>query len=234
MTGISKNNDLEQPQSAEPPGIIFDLDGTLLDTLADLTSAVNHAIEAIHHDPWPASAVRLMIGEGLPVMIRRAAETDDPDVVARVMKRFRAYYGAHDLDQTKPYPGAIEMLDQLVQRGVPLAVLSNKPDDCTRHLCEELLGRFPFAHVEGHRPDAPLKPDPTRALAICEILGRPPSRVYFVGDSPVDVETGRRGGMVPIAASWGYRDRPLLQAAKPLRIIDDPSELPAVLVSATA
>jgi phosphoglycolate phosphatase len=226
MTGINKANETSQPRPVEPPGVIFDLDGTLLDTLADLTSAVNHAIEAINHEPWPASAVRLMIGDGLPVMIRRAAETEDPDAVAGMTKRFRAYYNEHDLDQTKPYPGVVEMLDQLVQRGIPMAVLSNKPDDCTRHLCEKLLGHFSFAHVEGQLVDGSLKPDPTRALAICEILGRPPNRVYFVGDSPVDVETGRRGGMLPIAASWGYRDRPLLLAAKPLRLINDPSELP--------
>jgi phosphoglycolate phosphatase len=208
-----------------PHGLILDLDGTLVDTLDDVTSAVNHAVAEHRTMPWTRDDVRLMVGGGLSELLRRAGGVVEAEHEDTLVARFREYYSEHYLDRSVLYPGWAEVLDELDRRRVPMAVLSNKPDDFTRRICDRLLDRWRFVHVEGQRPGAPVKPDPTRALAMAALLDRPPDRVLFLGDAPSDVETARRAGMVAVAAAWGFRSRSELEAAHPEVILDTPGDL---------
>jgi phosphoglycolate phosphatase len=206
-------------------GVIFDLDGTLTDTLDDLARAVNHAVRDTRDTPWTREQIRPLIGEGLTTLIARASCVDDETRVARMVDSFRAYYSDHLLDATRLYSGVAELLDALAAKPVPLAVLSNKPDDFTRRIVEALLGRVPFVCVRGMTESTPRKPDPTSALGICRRMELPPERVLFVGDSAIDVETGRRAGMRCVAVTWGFRERAELTAARPDFVIDHPAQL---------
>ena len=213
---------LEKPDQA---GVIFDLDGTLVDTLADLTCAVNHAVRDGVRHPWTQEQVRPMLGEGLSVLIALASGMEAGARLGRMVELFRGYYSDHLLDETRLYPGVSTLLEQLVARRVRLAVLSNKPDDFTRRIVESLLGGVPFVCVRGMTESAPPKPDPTSALAIGDRMGLPAGRVVFVGDSVIDLETARRCGMRSVAATWGYCEREALIAARPDAVIDHPAQL---------
>jgi len=212
-------------------GIIFDLDGTLVDTLADLTQAVNHAVEESCAAPWTQDQIRPMLGEGLSALIALASGMEPGDRLERMIELFRGYYPDHLLDETRLYPGVSTLLKQLAARRVRLAVLSNKPDDFTRRIVESLLGGVPFVCVRGMTESAPPKPDPTSALVICEAMALPVDRDVFVGDSVIDLETARRCGMRSVAATWGYCEREALIAARPDAVIDHPAQLLALDLS---
>ena len=209
----------------QTPGIIFDLDGTLADTLSDIATTLNHTIGKLGRPPLTIDRVRELVGDGLSTLISRASGENDPETVDALIVEFRAFYADHLLDQTELYAGWAEVLDKLAEWGIPLAVLSNKPHDFTRNICAELLERWPLVHVEGQRREYALKPDPGRALAICDMMNRSPEDVYFVGDSEVDVQTALRGRLCPIAVSWGFRDRQTLLDARAEVFIESPSEL---------
>lgn len=206
-------------------GIIFDLDGTLVDTLADLTQAVNHAVRESCAVPWTQDQVRPMLGEGLTALIALASGMGGGAGVGRMVEAFRDYYSDHLLDETHLYPGVAALLEKISARRVSLAVLSNKPDDFVVRIVESLLGGVPFVCVRGMTESAPPKPDPTSALAICEAMALPVDRVVFVGDSVIDLETARRCGMRSVAATWGYCEREALIAARPDAVIDHPAQL---------
>lgn len=206
-------------------GVILDLDGTLADTLEDLAAAVNFAVGSAGFGPFEASQVRPMVGDGLAVLIARAAPSASDEDRAEMTRRFRAYYGEHFLDRTRLYPGWPDALDALTQRRIPLAVLSNKPDDFTRMIVDRLMSRWSLAAVLGQRPDLPLKPDPAAALELCSRLGLRPSEVLLVGDSPNDIETARRAGMRGVGVTWGFRSEKELRDAGAETLIHAPGEL---------
>lgn len=218
-------------------GVIFDLDGTLANTLPDLTDALNHAMGMLSRAPCSEAEVRRWIGEGLPTLCRRAlssgsqagGESPDEATVARMAQVFTAYYTVHRMDRTRPYAGIPELLDELTRRGIPMAVLSNKPHEHTVAMVEALFGRWYWVAVEGYRAEEYRKPDPRITLMIVARIGGPASQVMLVGDSATDVHTGRNAGVVTVGAAWGFRDRPELMAAGADRVIDDPRELVAFL-----
>lgn len=214
---------------ATVPGIIFDLDGTLADTLEDITDAVNHALAGQVSQPYHPTQIRRWVGDGVKELLSRAAGIDDAGAVEPLIAGFRSYYGRHCLDKTRLYDGWDEVLRSLAERGVPMAVLSNKPDDFTRRIVEALAGSGVFAHVAGQREGVPRKPDPTQALALCRILNRPPSQVLFVGDSPHDIQTARAGGMRPVAVTWGFREEAELCASPDVALLRTPADLLALL-----
>lgn len=221
MTGHSLNGD--NPLHAE--GIIFDLDGTLLHTLNDLTDAVNVGLKAFDLPPAPADRVRDWIGEGLPTLCRRAAGDTAAvpiDLMAEIVTR---HYREHRLDRTAPYPGIPDLLDALTHRGIPMAVLSNKPHEHTLPMCKALLGRWSFAAIAGYQKEDHRKPDPRITLEIIGTMGLDPPHVALVGDSGTDVQTARNAGVIPIAATWGYRSRQHLIDAGAEFLIDEPLEL---------
>ena len=214
----------------QPPGIIFDMDGTLANTLQDIADAVNVALGHVDLPPCSADRIRDYVGDGLSTLMGRAAGTTDPEVVTVIVDRFREHYQGNYLHHTRLYDGVDEALTTLQRAGCPMAILSNKPHDFTRAIARVLLARWRLVEVLGARPDHPKKPDPTVAISLAEQMGWPNRKVVVVGDGEADVQTARAAGMRCVAVGWGFRDRTVLEAAGADCIIDQPDQLaPALL-----
>lgn len=217
-------------------GVIFDLDGTLVDTLPDLTASVNAGLAQTGRPPRAASEIRRWVGDGMPSLCARAlagsAAADDgvsSFEVLRLAEIVSDHYRRHRLDQTAPYDGIPALLDALAARSMRMAILTNKPHEHTVPMVEALFGRWPWVAVEGSGPGRPYKPDPTVVRTILERMDCPTAQIMFVGDSVVDVATGRNAGLVTTAVTWGFRDREELQAVGPDHLIDRPGQLLACL-----
>lgn len=206
--------------------IIFDLDGTLIDTLADIAAAMNHALARRGLPQHPVPDYRRFVGWGVHVLAEKALPGDADDALrAAVVADFRAYYAEHALERTGPYPGIPDLLAGLRAWRVPMAVLSNKPDDFTRDIVRQIFGAGTFALVRGARDGAPRKPDPAVALAVARELGVPAPRCRFVGDSEVDIQTARAARMDPVGVTWGYRDAAVLRTAGARELLQQPRDL---------
>jgi len=214
-----------------PSAVLFDLDGTLLDTLRDIADATNEALARLGFPPHPVERYRHLVGEGVVVLLERALprEARDRASVARGVEAFRESYGRRWDRATRPYPGVEALLEGLAVRAVPAAVLSNKPDDFVRKAVERFLGRFAFAAVEGVRADGRRKPDPSLALGIASGLGVLPGAVLLVGDTRIDVLTAVAAGMVPVGATWGFRDARELRESGAAHLVDRPEDVLALL-----
>lgn len=207
--------------------VIFDLDGTLVDSLEDIAAALGGALNDAGLATPPIELVRGWIGDGAHSLVRRAV--DGRADVDAVLASFRERYRAKPIVHTRLYDGLAAALDELAAPGRSFAVLSNKPHELTRTIADRLLGAWPFAAVFGQRPGMPLKPDPMAALVAADELGVTPARCAFVGDSAIDVETARAAGMRSVAVAWGFRERAELEAAQPDAIVDNPRQLPAAM-----
>lgn len=214
--------------------VLFDLDGTLLDTLTDLADSMNAVLRGRGFPEHPRDSYRFFIGDGVPTLVRRAlppaAAADDELAEAAVLEYHREYGRRWDA-ATRPYPGIAELLWELTRRGLPMAVLSNKPDRFTSTCTDRFFPGIRFAHVEGQRPDRPHKPDPAGAFEAARRMGVKPAEVLYVGDSSVDMRTARAAGMFPLGVSWGFRPRAELLEHGALSIVDEPGELSAFLES---
>lgn len=206
-------------------GLIFDLDGTLVDSLADIGEAMNVTLRAHGLAEHPLPAYSRMVGEGIEKLVQRALPAACPLPFPALVDEYRAAYRALDHRHTQIYPGIEALLERLTALGVPLAVLSNKRDDFTRDLVKKRLGRFPFQDVRGERAGVPRKPDPTAALELAAALDVAPARIGFVGDTPIDMNTARNAGMTGIGVLWGFRSRDELVAAGAKHLIATPGEL---------
>jgi phosphoglycolate phosphatase len=210
--------------------ILFDLDGTLLDTLRDIADAANEALTLEGFPTHSESEYLHFIGDGIGMLLRRALPADQGQAeVDRCLERFQTAYQRGWNVHTRFYPGIPELLDSLVGRSLALAVLSNKADDFTQKYGEGYLARWPFRAIIGHRPGTAKKPDPASALEIAATLGVEPADCLFVGDSGVDMQTGRAAGMFPVGVSWGFKSVESLQQAGAGAIINHPRELLDVL-----
>ncbi|MBK6847402.1 MAG: HAD family hydrolase [Proteobacteria bacterium] len=209
-----------------PSAVIFDLDGTLVDSLADIATAMNAALAELGLRGHAPAAYRDFIGDGVEPMAQRALppERRDPVSVAACVALWRPRYLAGLVEQTRPYPGISELLAALTARGLRLAVLSNKADDLTARIVAALFPGSPFAEVRGAREGVPKKPDPTAALAIAEALGAAPEGCLYVGDTAIDLETAQAAAMVPVGVLWGFRPEQLRERA-PARLLERPPEL---------
>ncbi len=187
--------------------IIFDLDGTLLDTLKDLADAMNAAIVKLGFHPHPVDAYRYFVGDSLEIEARRALPKNalDDETVKKCCEISRAEYAEKFADNTVPYPGIPELLTTLQSRGIPQAILSNKPDDFTQLTVRKLLPGFEFDIVLGLKPPLRKKPDPTAALSIAEKLKVKPADILYLGDTNTDMQTAVNAGMYPVGALWGFR-----------------------------
>lgn len=184
---------------------IFDLDGTVLETLNDLANAVNHALALHGYPTHSVEEVRMMVGNGVANLIRRAvpAETDD-ETCALVLADFKAYYRDHVNVFTKPYPGIVEMLRALRQAGMKVGINSNKYDAALQNLCRiHFDGLYDYA--SGECETTPRKPDPTAALRIMAAVGAAPEETIYIGDSGVDLTTAKNAGIDAAWVSWGFR-----------------------------
>jgi phosphoglycolate phosphatase len=213
--------------SVEFDGVIFDLDGTLVDTLEDVADAMNRVLALEGAPGHGYDEYRYLIGHGIRNLVTEAlpAELRSAERVERCYARMLEDYGAHALVKTRPYPGVPGLVRALRADGVPLAVHSNKADAPTQAIVAALLDPDDFVAVAGARPDAPLKPDPSVALDIAARFGLPPARVAYVGDSLVDMRTGTAAGMLPIGAGWGFRTRGELVENGARAVIDAPLDL---------
>ncbi len=208
-------------------GVIFDLDGTLLDTLTDLADAANRVL-ARHGWPTHArDAYRYFVGDGMRMLVERAIPADQRSAVTidGVVREMHAEYGAHWAEATRPYAGVREMLDGLAGRGMQMAVLSNKPDEFTVTMVTYFFPNTSFLRVVGARPELPRKPDPTGALQIAAAMNLEPRRILYVGDTATDMKTAVAAGMLPIGVLWGFRDERELRESGARRVIGHPREL---------
>ena len=207
--------------------VCFDLDGTLLNTLDDLADAMNRTLAAHDLPTHPVDAYRTFVGSGLHVLVCRAAPaaTDDSQLAEALVDGMRAEYGKRWAEKTRPYEGVSEMLAAIQQRGLPMAVLSNKPHEFTELCVAELLPHWKFERIYGVREDVPPKPDPTGARRLCEELGFAASEFLYVGDSSIDMETAVAAGMYPLGVTWGFRSADELTASGAEQLIHHPAEL---------
>lgn len=205
-------------------GILFDLDGTLLDTLEDLTDATNYALEQFSLPKRNCQEIRSFLGTGARELIRKAMPegVTDPEV-SQVLAVYKVYYEAHCRIKTRPYDGILEAMAKL-QEKYPLAVVSNKPDFAVKPLCADF---FPGIYCRGERTDCPRKPAPDMILRTMEDLGV--ESCIYVGDSEVDVLTASNAGVPCIAVLWGFRDLEVLEAAGSEYLCRDPRDLPAMV-----
>ena len=211
---------------------IFDLDGTLVDTLDDLTDALNHVLAHQGYPPRTRDECRHFIGDGARIFMQRAMPAparEDDHAVDAMLAGFRIYYTAHLIERTRLYDGIAPLLDRLEQRGIPKAIVSNKPDDMTQDVVRRLLAPWQWALVTGDKPGLPRKPDPTGALQAVEALQVDPARCLFVGDSGIDMATGRRASLIPVGVLWGFRQADELQAHGARHLVTTPAELAPLL-----
>lgn len=213
------------PRRKLPHACIFDLDGTLVDSLPDIAEALNECLELLGLSPRPVEDYRYMVGEGIPMLCQRAIGETHPILVARLAELARARYRVRPLRHTRPYAGVPELLARLKRAGVKLAVLSNKPHDLTRRVVRAFWPDDTFGCIQGYVEEEFRKPHPRYALHVCRSLGVRPARTWIVGDTPTDVETAQRAGAVPVGAAWGFRSRADLEAAGAKLIFDHPDEM---------
>lgn len=202
---------------------IFDLDGTLTDTLESLTYSVNETMREIGLPEITSEQCREFVGNGAKVLIEKILKASGDEEMTRFDEAFAAYQRIFDKCCTyrvKPYPGVPEMLREMKKWGLHLGVLSNKPDRQAVHVAEEIFGKGVFDHIQGQKDGVPRKPDPTAVLSIAEEFGASPADTLYIGDSEVDGATGKAAGMDTILVSWGFRSRGVLEAAKPFCIAD--------------
>ncbi len=209
--------------------VLFDLDGTLADTLADLANATNSALEQLGCPPHPVDAYRKMVGDGVRQLCARALPKDKQGLVEEALILVRKQYEEHCFDLTRLYDGIPALVIELHHRGLKLAVLSNKPDDFTNRMIEHYFTPLPFEIVRGQRPGVPLKPDPAAALQIAEELGVPPQNWLYLGDTNTDMRTAKAAGMQPVGVMWGFRKRKELVEAGAEFLIAKPNELLSIL-----
>jgi phosphoglycolate phosphatase len=209
--------------------IVFDLDGTLVDTLGDIAVLMNGYLRS---KAWPEHRLadyRLMVGRGLANLIRAAVPRDQVHGIDELYAEVFAEYEAMGIGSSLPYPGVAETLGILAARGTAMAVVSNKPDPITRNMVETLFPTIRFALIRGGIDGVPAKPDPFSTLEAAKACGVPPMDCAFVGDSDVDMATAAAAGMLAIGASWGFRGEKELREAGADIIIGSMDELPALV-----
>ena len=205
--------------------VLFDMDGTLLDTLEDLCDSTNHALRQMGYPPRGIEEIRRFIGNGAEKQIRRAVpEGTSEEKIMETLAAFRAYYQDHCQIKTKVYDGLLDMLSELKEKGVKMAVVSNKPDAAVKKLNREYFGdRLDYAI--GPSDGVRCKPYPDMAEEALKALGVAKKDAVFVGDSEVDVQTGLNAGLDVIAVSWGFRSREVVIEAGASKIADDAHQL---------
>jgi phosphoglycolate phosphatase len=207
--------------------VIFDLDGTLLDTLGDLAGSMNRVLQQFGFPGHPPEAYKYFVGEGMVNLARRALPPTErrEDLVASAVEALQAEYSRCWQTLTRPYPDIPELLQALSRQGVKLGVLTNKSDDMARLMVRAYLPDIGFTAVAGAAPGRPLKPDPSGALGLAREFALAADAIVFVGDSGIDMLTAGSAGMYAVGALWGFRTAGELQAAGARALIETPAEL---------
>ncbi len=204
---------------------VFDLDGTLINSLADMASSVNRILAGAGYPPRTIDEIRQFVGNGAKMLLKRSLpENVSTDETEYLLELYKKDYQAHLLDETVPYPGIPSLLEQLKKNGVRLAVLSNKPHASTVQICNTLFpGIFEIAW--GDRPDVPKKPNPAAVWNALEEMGVSKNKAVYIGDSETDIRTAKNAGLYAVGVLWGFRDRKTLEAENPEIICDSVREL---------
>lgn len=207
--------------------VIFDLDGTLLDTIADLACAANHSLTVLGLAKRTESECQGFVGNGVGKLLERALPEGykTPEYMEKIRPAFLAYYDKHLTDRTKPYPGMVELLETLQARGVKLAVASNKYQSATERLVKHFFPKIYFSAVLGQRDGVPVKPDPSAVNEILTLANAAKEDTLYVGDSDVDMKTAKNAGVRVCGVTWGFRPREVLAEYKPDYITDTPKEI---------
>ena len=204
--------------------VLFDLDGTLTDTLADIAAAMNRALRLHGLPEWPVDAYRTLVGDGAKTLSERCVR-DRQELAPAVRQTYQAYYETHNLVQTRPYEGVRELLAALMERGMKLAVFSNKPDADTKTVVRHFFPDVPFCVVRGQVEGVPVKPDPTGAVAAAAAMGVDPAEVLYLGDTSVDMRCALAAGMHPVGALWGFRTEEELRQTGAEFIAENPMDV---------
>jgi len=207
--------------------IIFDLDGTLLDTVADLAASTNYALGQCGFPTHEVAVYKFFIGNGINKLFERALPEGEKiqENIMKLRQHFIEYYGAHNAELTVPYPGISELLHKLQSSGIKLAVASNKYQQATEKLILHFFPDIEFVAVSGQRENIPIKPDPTVINNILEIANVERQEVLFIGDSSVDMHTAQNAGIDAVGVTWGFRPRAELEEFSPKYIVDEPEEI---------
>ncbi|MFO8184752.1 MAG: HAD family hydrolase [Candidatus Aegiribacteria sp.] len=208
-------------------GVVFDLDGTLLDTLDDILDVVNHVFRQEGLPPESREGVRLAVGRGVENLVRKLVpkRSRNEEYVKKLSGMIRETYSEKGSVKTRPYPGIPRLIRKLSGQGMPMAVLTNKPHDSALESVEMHFGKEYFSVVSGADKIRPMKPSPGSADPVLKKLGVAPDRIMMVGDSDVDMDTATVSGMVPVGVSWGYRDTDLLLERGAGHIVNEPYEI---------
>lgn len=212
--------------------IIFDLDGTLINTIADLGACTNYALEKLGYPTHDIESYKFRVGNGINNLFRRSlpeGEKTDENVL-RVRREFIPYYNAHNTDLSRPYPGMVELLEALQTERILLAVASNKYQEATTKIIGELYPSIRFSAVLGQREGINIKPDPQIVFDILQATGADKSDVLYVGDSGVDMQTGLNAGVETCGVTWGFRPRTELEPFHPQHIVDSVEELRQIIM----
>ena len=213
--------------------VIFDLDGTLLNTIADLAQSTNHALATLGYPTHDLSAYPFMVSNGINKLFERAlpeGEKSEANIL-RMRAAFIPYYDLHNADLSTPYPGIPELLTQLHQQGVKLAVASNKYQAATQQLIAHYFPTIPFSSILGQREGIPVKPDPQIVHQIMSESGVSASEVLYVGDSGVDMQTAKNAVVTACGVTWGFRPRTELEAFSPQFIVEKCDEIAKIALT---
>lgn len=206
--------------------VIFDLDGTLLNTLEDLKECTNYILRKYQFPEHPLDQYRYFVGNGITVLIEKAVPEGTPkELKKQILKEFLAYYDIHKADVTAPYPGIVDLLEQLQERGIQIAVASNKIHDAMAPLMAHYFPTIQFLAAYGSKEGVPPKPDPQIVEDIISLTNLDHSQILYVGDTKVDMDTAHHANLKAVGVLWGFRDRDELEGANADYIISKPEEL---------
>jgi phosphoglycolate phosphatase len=211
---------------------IFDLDGTLLDTVADLANATNQALAKCGYPTHPTEAYYHFVGNGINKLFARALPQEEctEENVLRIREHFIPYYNEHNADDSRPYPGIVALLSELQAHGVQLAVASNKYQQATAKLVSHFFPHIPFAAVYGQREGVAIKPDPTIVNDILSLTGISRADTIYIGDSGVDMLTAHNAAVESIGVTWGFRDEEELSAHGANHIVHHAEEIAGLIL----
>lgn len=211
--------------------VIFDLDGTLLNTIADLALSTNYALDKLEYPTHEVEAYNFMVGNGINKLFERALPEGEKteENVLRIRKEFVPFYDMHNADESRPYPGIPELLSHLQDAGIQVAVASNKYQAATQKLIAHYFPTIKFIAVFGQRDGVNVKPDPTIVFDILKIANIEKNDVLYVGDSGVDMQTAANAGVTACGVTWGFRPRAELEEFSPAYIVDSAEEIECLL-----
>lgn len=206
---------------------IFDLDGTLLNTIADLAAATNYALKQMNYPSHSTNSYNTMVGNGITKLIERALpeEARTNRIIEATRRHFLEYYDEHCTDETTIYPGIIQLLEELKNRGINIAVASNKYQKAVSKLINHFFGNISWSAIMGNVDGVPVKPDPSIVFNVLLECPTPKSDVIYIGDSGIDMETARRACVESCGVTWGYRPRHDLVAAHANHIVSNPDDI---------